>query len=130
MADITLTERIIADDGLKPEDLSLTENEYEEHINYFINAVKAWINRYTKVIYTDTLTYPIYPIDLELMVYNIVIRLLSNQTIQQDMPVVDNENYKVMYFINKVITSDDKAMLGPFMRKLRPKIISVGGSEG
>lgn len=126
---LTLTERIIQDDGLDYDDLKLkTEADYEETVNYLIAGVKAWINRHTGVTYTNTTTYPTYPSDLELIVYNIVIRLLSNQTIQQDMPVVDNENFKILYAINKVITTDDREALKPFIRKINPRITVLGAT--
>ena len=44
------------------------------------------------------------------------------------MPVVDNENFKILYAINKVITTDDREALKPFIRKINPRITVLGAT--
>ena len=122
---MTLIENIITNAGLNyEEDLGLTnEDDYEELITLYVEAIKAWIDRYTRVAYTDETTYPV---DLELIVYNIVIRILSNQSIQQDMPVIDNDNFKIIYNINQTITKEDRELLDPFKKKISVGMFILG----
>ena len=122
-----LTTLIKQSAGLKPSDLKLeTETQYTELINYFINAVKSWINRYTKKTYTDTSLYPEYPPDLELIVLEIISNLLGNQSLRQDMPTIDNENYKMLQAIDSAITEEIKFQLNPFKRANRSRMFVVG----
>ena len=121
---MTLITNIITNAGFNAdEDFNLTENDYEELITLYVEAVQRWIDRYTQTAYLDE---DVYPVDLELIVYNIVIRILSNLSIQQDMPVIDNDNFKIIYNINKVITEDDERMLKPFKRKLQVGMFILG----
>lgn len=122
---MTLIQNIITNAGLNyEEDLGLTtEDDYEELITLYVEAIKAWIDRYTRVTYTDESTYPV---DLELIVYNIVIRILSNQSIQQDMPVIDNDNFKIIYNINQTITEEDRKLLDPFKKKISIGMFILG----
>ena len=122
---MTLIQNIITNAGLNyEEDLGLTtEDDYEELITLYVEAIKAWIDRYTRVAYTDETTYPV---DLELIVYNIVIRILSNQSIQQDMPVIDNDNFKIIYNINQTITKEDRELLDPFKKKISVGMFILG----
>ena len=119
-----LTDRIISNAGITYEDLKLPDQDtYEEQVTLYVEAVQAWIDRYTKTAYTDEDTYPI---DLELIVYNIVLRILSMQSIQQDLPIIDNDNFRILYQINKIITEDDKDMLKPFQKKLTINMFILG----
>lgn len=122
---MTLIENIITNAGLNyEEDLGLaSEDDYEELITLYVEAVQAWIDRYTRVTYTEEDTYPV---DLELIVYNIIIRILSNQSIQQDIPVIDNDNFKIIYNINQTITKEDRELLDPFRKKISVGMFILG----
>jgi len=117
--------------GLKPSDLKLeTEEEYTDLISYYINAVKAWINRYTKKTYTNTTIYPEYPPDLEMVLTEIIVNILGNASLRQDMPTIDNENYKLLQAIDSAITPEIQFQLKPFIEtRNRVGIFVVGGTK-
>lgn len=117
--------------GLKPSDLKLeTEDQYTELTNYYIKAVKSWINRYTKKTFTDTSLYPEYPADLEMIVIEIISNILGNQSLRQDMPTIDNENYKMLQAIDSAITEEIRFQLDPFIeKKSRIGMFVVGGKR-
>jgi hypothetical protein len=127
---LELTTLIKQSAGLKPNDLKLeTETEYTELINYFINATKSWINRYTKKKYTDTSLYPEYPADLELVLIEIIVNLLGNTSLRQDMPTIDNENYKLLQAIDSAITDEIKFQLKPFKRGNKSRMFVIGNKR-
>lgn len=116
--------------GLKPSDLKLeNDDKYTDLINFFINAVKGWINRYTKKKFTDTSLYPEYPADLEMIVIEIISNLLGNQSLRQDMPTIDNENYKLLQAIDSAITPEIQFQLEPFKKRVRSRMFVVGGKR-
>ena len=113
--------------GLNPSDLKLeTDEQYTNTINFFINAIKSWINRYTKKTFTDTSKYPEYPADLEMVVIEIISNILGNQSLRQDMPTIDNENYKILQAIDSAITPEIQFQLDPFKKRVRSRMFVVG----
>jgi hypothetical protein len=117
-----LTDKIKQYNNLKPEDLNLTDEEYEKLISFYIQSVTDWIDRYTHVKYV---MYPIYPSDLELIVVLLVSRIFANQKIRQEISFMDMENYKVRGVLDSVLTEDILNQLKPFIKRSKINILTL-----
>ena len=131
MIKLDLIDLIKQSAGLKPSDLKLeTDNEYTDLTNYYITAVRAWINRYTKKQYTNAELYPEYPPDLEMVLIEIIVNILGNLSLRQDMPTIDNENYKLLQAIDSAITPEIQFQLKPFVEtQSKIGMFVIGGTR-
>lgn len=103
----------------KPEDLKLSDQEYENLLDKYILAVKDFIDRYTRTDYTSLETYPE---GLNLILVEIIANILRSQLLRQDTPTIDIENYNKSSLIEASLSEDIKERLKPYTAKPRIKV--------
>ena len=118
-----MIDKIKSFSGIKnpSEDLNISESNYTQLIEDYIEATHDWLNNYTR---TNTALTDYAP-GLEQILITIVANILRNHSIRQDTPILDTENYSRTEYVEQEITEDIKTRLKPYIARPKIKVWTV-----
>jgi hypothetical protein len=115
MTDPTICDYINDTSGVTYTDLQFeSQEDLDDLIELYVDNCLDWINNKTYHNYTTTTI----PNGLRGVVIDMVKRLLVNDSIRQDNPISDVEDYKVFELVEKVITEDLVKRVEPYIESM------------